>query len=124
MATAIAIGGCAIGLGLSLALVHDHFGREGVFYGFLFFPFVLAYYPLYALFVYDMWSLVLLTYGSLGVSWFLLSIADPEHRRPRLAINEPPTRPVPTKESPLSTLLLLMAGGLLVAAILSALALA
>jgi hypothetical protein len=122
MAIVTAIAGGAIGLGLSLVLVHDHYGREGVLYGLLFFPFVLVYFPLYALLIYETWSLFLLTYGSIGLSWLLLSIADAGDQPPRLAIEEPPTKPVVTKESHLFTILLLLAGGLLVAALVSNLA--
>jgi hypothetical protein len=122
VATFITLACGLLGLILSLQIVHAMFGSQGVFYGIFLFPFVLAYFPFYTLFVYDSWTLFLLIYGSLAVSWVMLSIADYRDNLPRSAIEEPSTRPVVTKETSAVAIFLLLIGGLLIAAIVSNLA--
>ena len=119
LAMFIAIAGGLFGLVLSFLVVHELFGNRGVFFGLFLFPFVFVYFPFYTLLAYGSWNLLLLNYGSLAVSWFLLSIAEHTERRPRSAIDEPPTKPVATQESPAFAVILLIMGGLLIAAILS-----
>jgi hypothetical protein len=115
----VAIAGGFFGLFLSLMIVHELFGNRGVLFGLFLFPFVFVYFPFYTLLAYGSWNLLLLNYGSLAVSWLLLSIAEQTDSPPRSAIDEPPTRPVATQESPAFAVILLLIGGLLVAAIVS-----
>jgi hypothetical protein len=117
----IAIAGVLLGLALSVFVAYEIAGRWGVVVGILIFPFTFAYLPLYALFFYGSWNLLLVNYGSVAVGWILLSIAEKMEKQPQSATDEPPTQPVVTKDYPALTVILLVIGGLVVAAIVFAL---
>ena len=99
----IAIAGLILGLTASLFVVYEIAGGWGVLLGLLLFPLTFAYLPFYTLFADGSWNLLLLNYGSIAVSWILLSIADRAEEKPqepRSATDEPPTQPVATKDNP------------------------
>jgi hypothetical protein len=125
LAIFIAIAGVLVGLALSLVAVYEVAGGWGVILGLLVFPLTFVYIPFYILVADGSWNLLLLNYGSLAVSWILLYVADKleEPQRPRSAIDEPPTQPVVTKDSPSFAIILLIIGGVILAAIICALAL-
>jgi hypothetical protein len=123
LAIFIAIAGVLIGLIASLFAVYEVAGGWGVLLGLLLFPLTFAYLPFYALLADGSWNLLLLNYGSIAVSWLLLSIADHREEKPRSAIDEPPTQPVVTKDTPSLAVILLVAGGVILAVIVCALAL-
>jgi hypothetical protein len=120
LAAFIAIAGGLCGLTLSLPGMHDVFGSGGFLVGLFLFPYTFVYFPFYALFVDGSWNLLLINYGCLGVSWFLLSITEHREKQPRSAIAEPSTMPVATQNSTFAFLLLL-AGGITLTVLLSAL---
>jgi hypothetical protein len=118
----IAIAGIVIGLILSIFVAYEIAGGWGVVLGILIFPLMFAYLPLYALFFYGSWNLLLVNYGSVAVGWILLSVAETmEKPQPQLATDEPPTQPVATKDYPLLAFILLLIGGIVLAAIAFAL---
>jgi hypothetical protein len=126
LAIFIAIAGVVVGLSVSLRTVYEIAGGWGVALGLLVFPLTFAYIPFYMLLAHGSWNLLLLNYGSIAVSWGLLYFADkleaaPE--QPRAAIDEPPTQPVVTKENPSPAVIFLIVGGVILAAIICALAL-
>ena len=119
----IAIAGVLIGLTASLFAVHEIMGIWGVILGILIFPLTFAYLPFYVLFAEGNWSLILLNYGSIAVSWILLHLADQKEKKPqepRAAIDEPPTQPVATKDNPTVAIILAAIGGLVLAAYICA----
>jgi hypothetical protein len=117
----ISIAGALLGLALSISVAYEIAGGWGLVLGILIFPLTFAYFPLYALFFYGSWNLLLINYGSVAAGWILLSIAEKMEKRPQLATDEPPTQPVATKEYPALALILLVISGLVVAAIVFAL---
>jgi hypothetical protein len=117
----IAIAGVVLGLALSIYVTLEIAGGWGVVLGILIFPLTFVYLPLYALIFHGSWNLVLLNYGSLALSWTLLSIAENMEEKPQPATDEPPTQPVATKDYPALTVILLIMGVLVVAAIVFAL---
>jgi hypothetical protein len=117
----IALVGVLLGLALSIFVAKEIAGGWGVLLGILIFPLTFAYLPLYALFFYGNWSLLLVNYGSVAVGWILLSIANNMETPPQLATEEPPTQPVATKENTTFLIVLLVIGGLVLAAIVFAL---
>ena len=123
LAILIAVAGVLIGLAASLFIVYEVAGVWGLLLGLLLFPLTFAYLPFYTLFADGSWSLLLLNYGSIAVSWILLYIADHRQEQPRLATDEPPTQPVVTKEGPSLAVIFLVVGGVILAAIVCAIAL-
>ena len=119
----IAIAGLLLGLTASLFLLYEFAGSRGVLAGLLLFPFTFTYLPLYALFAHGIWDLVMLNYGSITLSWFLLYAADRQDEMSRRAVDEPPTQPVVTKESPSPAITILIIGGILFIAVICALTL-
>jgi hypothetical protein len=117
----IAIAGVLLGLALSIFVTHEIAGGWGVVLGILIFPLTFAYLPLYALFFYGSWNLLLVNYGFVAVGWILLSVAENmEEPQPQRATDEPPTQPVATKDYPSLAIILLVIGGLVLAAIVFA----
>jgi hypothetical protein len=119
----VAIAGVVLGLTASLFTVYEVAGIWGVILGLLIFPLTFAYLPFYLLFAEGNWSLLLLNYGSIAVSWSLLFLADrTEKPQPaaRSAIDEPPTQPVATKDNPTLAILFIVIGGLVLAAYICA----
>jgi hypothetical protein len=115
----IAIAGTFLGLTASLLAAHEIAGGWGVLLGLLLFPLTFAYLPFYTLFANGSWELLLLNHGSIAVSWILLYAADKKEEKsqaPRLAIDDPPTQPVVTKDNPTLAILLVAIGGLVLAA--------
>jgi hypothetical protein len=103
---------------LSVFVAYEIAGGWGLLLGILIFPLSFVYLPLYALFFYGSWHLLLTNYGTLAAGWILLLVAENmEKPQPKLAIEEPPTQPVATKEYPSLAFILLVVGGLVVAAI-------
>ena len=80
----LAIIGVLLGLIASLFTVYEVAGGWGLFVGLLLFPLTFAYLSFYTLFTDGSWNLLLLNYGSLAVSWILLSIADKPQEKPAL----------------------------------------
>ena len=115
----LAIAGTLLGLTVSLFAAYEIAGEWGMLLGLLLFPLTFAYLPFYTLFADGSWGLLILNYGSIAVSWLLLYVADSKEKKPqapRLAIDEPPTQPVVTKENPTLAMLLVAIGGLVLAA--------
>lgn len=118
----IALAGVLVGLALSIFVANQIAGGWGVLLSILIFPLTFAYLPLYALFFYGNWSLLLVNYGSVVIGWILLSVAENmDLPQPQSATDEPPTQPVATKDYPTLALILLIVGGIVIAAILFAL---
>ena len=114
----IAIGGGLLDISLALLYIHQMSGNWGVLVGLLLLPYTWGYFPFYALFVHGSWLLLLIAYGSITVSFFLLEIAERLEGPQRLP-PEPPTKPVTTNENSASTGIFLVSGLILVAIILS-----
>jgi hypothetical protein len=121
LAIFIAIMGVLLGLIASLFVVYEVGGAWGVFVGLLLFPLTLAYLPFYTLLTDGNWNLLLFNYGSITLSWILLSIAEKQKQKPPLATDEPPTQPVVTKDNPSPAVVVMVIGGVILAAILCAL---
>jgi hypothetical protein len=117
----ITIAGVLLGLALSISVAYEIAGGWGVVVGILIFPVTFAYLPLYALFFYGSWNLLLINYGSVAMGWILLSIAENMEKPPQLATDEPPTQPVVTTDYPSLAIILFVVGGLILAAIIFAL---
>lgn len=119
----VAIAGVVLGLTASLITAYEVAGVWGVILGIIIFPLTFAYLPFYILFAEGNWSLLLLNYGSIAVSWVLLYLAGRTEKPPqpaRSAIDEPPTQPVATKDNPTLAILLIVIGGLVLAAYICA----
>jgi hypothetical protein len=119
----VAIAGVVLGLTASLFIVYEVAGGWGLFVGLLLFPLTFAYLPFYVLFAEGNWSLLLINYGSIAISWVLLYLADRTEKTQqpaRSAIDEPPTQPVATKDNPTLAILLAVIGGLILAAYICA----
>jgi hypothetical protein len=117
LAIFIAIAGVVLGLVASSRVVYEIAGGGGVLLALLFFPLTFVYLPFYTLLVHGSWNLLLLNYGSIAVSWILLNIPDRTERQPQRAADEPPTQPVATTDNPTPAIILLVVGGLVLAAI-------
>ena len=117
----IAIAGVVLGLTTSLFAVRESFGGWVTLLGLVFFPFTFAYFPFYTLFTDGNWNLLLLNYGSIAASWILLYIPEREKWKSRSAIDEPPTQPVVTKDTPSPTVILIVIVGILFAVTVCAL---
>ena len=117
LAIFIAIMGVLLGLIASLFAAHEVGGVWGVFVGLLLFPLTLAYLPFYTLLTDGNWNLLFLNYGPITLSWILLSIADKPKQKLRLATDEPPTQPVVTKDNPSPAVVVMVIGGVILAAI-------
>jgi hypothetical protein len=120
----IAVAGELLGLVLSIVFLYETAGMAGAIFGAVLFPFTWAYLPLYELFTYHSWDLILTNYGSLVVALVLYSMADPKEKQPRSAIDEPPTHPVMTKtlkDYLAPAAILLVISGLILAAVIYAL---
>jgi hypothetical protein len=118
----ITITGVLMGLALSIFVAHEIAGGWGVVLGILIFPLTFAYLPLYALFFYGSWNLLLVNYGSVAVGWIFLSVAENMKKpQPQLATDEPPTQPVVTTDYPSLAIIIFVVGGLILAAIIFAL---
>jgi hypothetical protein len=103
----IQIAGGLLGFVLSLLFLYSEFGGGAVIVGLFIFPATLGLLPLYALFVYGAWNLLLINYGSIAAGWVLHKIADGMDEQPdgptaealTSEIQVPlvrPTDPVPT----------------------------
>jgi hypothetical protein len=118
----ITIAGVLMGLALSIFVAYEIAGGWGVVLGILIFPLTFVYLPLYALFFYGSWNLLLVNYGSVAIGWILLSVAENmENPQLQRATDEPPTQPVVTTDYPSLAIILFVVGGLILAAIIFAL---
>jgi len=118
----ITVTGVLMGLALSIFVAYEIAGGWGVVLGILIFPLTFVYLPLYALFFYGSWNLLLVNYGSVALGWILLSVAENmEKSQLQLATDEPPTQPVVTTDYPSLAIILFVVGGLILAAIIFAL---
>lgn len=119
----IATAGVVLGLTGSLFVLYQLAGGWGVFFGVLVFPLTFTYFPIYSLFAEGSWGLLLLNYGSVVLSWTLLSMAAQQEEEPHLASDEPPTQPVVTKETPSTSVIFIIIGGIIFIAVVCALTL-
>jgi hypothetical protein len=117
LAIFIALAGVVFGLLASSLVVYQIAGGGGVVLALLLFPLTFVYLPFYTLLAQGNWSLLLLNYGSIAVSWILLNIPDGMESQSRSAQDEPPTQPVVTSDHPALTIVVLILGGLILGAI-------
>jgi hypothetical protein len=115
LAIFIAIAGVILGLVASSLVVYEIAGGGGVVLALLLFPLTFVYLPFYTLVVQGSWNLLLLNYGSIAMSWLLLSLQDRLEKKPQSAQDEPPTQPVVTSDHPALTIVFLILGGLILA---------
>ena len=106
----IAIAGVLLGLAASVRVAYEIAGGGGVVVALLVFPLTFVYLPFYTLLVYGSWNLLLLNYGSIAVSWVLLNIPDKLEKPPQSALDEPPTQPVATNDTPTLAIILVAIG--------------
>jgi hypothetical protein len=115
----IATAGGLLNIVLSLLDLYEIFGGWAVVVGLLLLPFTWAYFPFYALVAHGSWNLLLITYGSLAVAWFLLEIVEKVETPPQVRREESPIKPVVTKKY-LARAVMLLVGGLILVAVISA----
>lgn len=121
----IAIAGGLLGSILSLIVVYSEFGGiGGALLGLFLFPLTFTLIPFYTLLVYGSWTLLLISYGSIGITWFLAWIANEIEQRPEAQSAEPALKPAggAAKNEASATPILLLIGGLIFVVVFSTLA--
>lgn len=132
----IGIAGGLLGFVLSLLVVYAIAGGGGVLFALFIFPLTWVLIPFYTLFEFGSWNLLVINYGAGIAYWLLHTLADRlkagstapavdqilERKQESRPAPERPESTDPSKKSPALAIVLFVAGGLVLAAIVSSLA--
>jgi uncharacterized protein YraI len=78
---------------LSLLVIYSQFGGGAVIVALFIFPATLALLPLYTLFAFGSWTLLLVNYGSMLAAWILYNLAEVMEKSPEFVGEKPVSIP-------------------------------